>query len=132
MTTVIDTREEHHARALIDGLILGSTCYIAVGVRRLSLIDTPVGRLTFVELRTAVGAVLIGRREGRAVEERCRAILLARQIVAEREGISRRILIHRRVSYRTHEDHPVGREAHSDSHERHLYRLDGTCAKPLI
>jgi len=60
MTTVIDTGEEHHARALIDGLILGGTCYIAVGVRRLSLIDTAVGRLTFVELRTAVGTVLIG------------------------------------------------------------------------
>ena len=132
VTTVIDTGEEHHARALIDGLILGRTCYIAVGVRRLSLIDTAVGRLTFVELRAAVGAVLIGRREGRTVEERCRAILLTRQIVAEREGISRCILIHRRVSHRTHEDHPVGGEAHSDSHERHLYRLDGTCAKTLI
>ena len=102
VTTLVDAREEHHPFALVDRFVLGSTCHIAVGVRRIILLHTPVGRLSVLELRAAIGSILIRSSEGRAVEERSGAVLLTCQIVAQREGVSRRILIHRRVCHGTH------------------------------
>ena len=60
VTTIVDAREEHHPFALVDGFILGSTGHIAVGVRRIILLHTPIGRLSVLELRAAIGTIFIG------------------------------------------------------------------------
>ena len=132
MSTLIDTGEEHHAGALIFGLILLGTDHVLVGVRRFVLMDTAVGRLLVLEDRAPVRADLIFGGKSRPVEEGRRAVLLTSEVVAEGEGISGGILVHRRICHSTHQDHSIGGEAHSDSHEAHLYGMHRTGCEALV
>ena len=102
MPTIIDTGKEHHARAFIFGLIFLGTDDVLIGVRGVVLIDTAVGRLLILEDRATVGTYLIFGGKSRAVEEGRRAVLLTSEVVAEGEGISGGILVHRRICHGTH------------------------------
>ena len=113
----VHAREEHVLCIFVVCLVADD--FVAVFfVGRLLLLTLVDGCALFADRHAVLSLDLQGHLGvvGRAVEEGCLSVLLASQVVAQREDVFRRVLVHRRVGRGADDNDGVGRIA--DDHHR--------------
>ncbi len=124
---IVDAREHHVLLGAVLVVGLAADGHIAVGVAGILLHFLGILHAPFLHhrLECARGGVLLIHHlaiERAAVDEWCLAILLTAQVLGQRIGVARRVLVERRERRTANQDERITGKAHKDDHhaEHHV------------